>query len=1494
MNKSQHIIGIDARTLYFPDSTVRGVGQYSFSHIQAIISLKPEWNFILFGMTPTPPPCLEQFKSANISFKHYSEYDPKDVDLVHICDPMTIMDGYVSPVKLFPHARRTMTFYDLIPLSFYFDQWPELRRISYTERLAEVASGNSVFLSISEFTRHELLRHLGTQPDNVVTIMAGANHIQATLNRLFDREEIKVRLGITKPFFLHVGALDPHKNFETVIKSFAELHSQEDVLLVVVGELSGSLLEYARWFRERGVCNVLFTGFLDRSVLEILYHEALALLFLSRCEGFGLPVLEAMIHSCPVITTNVSSIPEVAGDAALLFDPDDVVGITGAMHNLIREPEIGKTLRERGLLQSRKFSWELTAEKTIAVWEWLLQSGSHPAQTPRIVNSPIKVLYDISVLGLAHYDQTSRTGVFRVVEHIARGLAASSDIDLHFCSTQHFSEYAPHTALACREYLAEHTEFSNVPFHETHFPVVDIFHSPFHPLPPHTNAAIRFQTVYDLIPILQPQLFLGRYNPLTKVIAGITPNDHALCISSSTLEDLCRVTGMGRNHAHVTYIAADPAIFCPCMEPELEKNIRQKYNIGIAPYMLSLCTLEPRKNIDHVIRAFARLVREERAGDTRLVLTGTRGWDFERIFSEIDNNPELHSRIVLTGYVPDEELSPLYTGAIAFIYMSLYEGFGLPPLEAMRCGVPVITSKTSSLPEVVGDAGIMLDPQDLDGLCQAMQKVIANSELRDEMAQCSLQQSERFSWDRCVKETIDVYREALNNIAHVLCSKKTVDHALIQPPKIYFYRPEIDFSLDSRVCYILAPLILGTSLENEYEVKTDPAQWRFHPISHDWRNNPMWAGYQYDPDLFAIAETPEDADLFVFPYLLDEMIECAGGAPVASWLCQLPYYKGAENRHLFMTLHDSSEQFRMEALFFRASIKPSGKDSRAYALPYPVENFQSRLHFDPERIIHEVSFVGFMGDSTSGPVRHKIVDSLQQTALLRTFVSASARFHGFEEATVRTERRELFINSLAESWLVICPRGTGENSYRFFETLSMGRIPVLLSDDCLLPFENCINYDSIILRIPEKAADRTAEILHQWLSSQTVESLVERCRLARRIWEQYFACPQWNRRIIETLLPRETQGRIIIDGVIFQLQYGRPFGISRLWLSLLTEVAATPLAQRIILLDRDGTAPAISGIKRRNITAFQLGNACSEAAVLDRICAEEHAKLFISTYYTFTNETPSLLMLYDMIPERFQDVGPDVSNPEWRDKYHAIANSSAFAAISDSTARDLATFYPQAAQRPLTVIPCAVSDDFRTHSEEEIAAFKAASSIDRPYFLLVGRRDTHKNAALFFQAFARLPNRGQYAVVMGGGGNALEPELRELVGPAAGYAGFFSDQDLSLAYSGAIALVYPSIYEGFGLPILEAMQSGCPVITCQNSSLPEVAGSAALYVGEFDCEEMSRALLSVQQPDVRSYLIKRGLERARLFSWRKSAELLAEAIQKTVAVSGEMHISGSK
>jgi glycosyltransferase involved in cell wall biosynthesis len=142
---------------------------------------------------------------------------------------------------------------------------------------------------------------------------------------------------------------------------------------------------------------------------------------------------------------------------------------------------------------------------------------------------------------------------------------------------------------------------------------------------------------------------------------------------------------------------------------------------------------------------------------------GTKGWDFDKIFQELSNLPTLKERVIITGYVADEDLAALYSGAMAFVYPSFYEGFGLPPLEAMQCGVPVITSNTSSLPEVVGDAGIMVAPTDADALCQSMLNLYASSDLRSKMSFKSIEQAKKFSWQNCTEQTIGAYQLALNS-----------------------------------------------------------------------------------------------------------------------------------------------------------------------------------------------------------------------------------------------------------------------------------------------------------------------------------------------------------------------------------------------------------------------------------------------------------------------------------------------------------------------------------------------------------------------------------------------------------------------------------------------------------------------------------------------------------------------------------------------------------
>lgn len=212
----------------------------------------------------------------------------------------------------------------------------------------------------------------------------------------------------------------------------------------------------------------------------------------------------------------------------------------------------------------------------------------------------------------------------------------------------------------------------------------------------------------------------------------------------------------------VTPLAAAD-FFQPVIERALIAATLQRCGIPDRPYLLSLATLEPRKNLNFLIRCFSQVIQADPTLDLNLVLVGIGGWQTAEIFQAASHNPQLKSRIIFTGYLPDRDLSAIYSGATAFVYPSLYEGFGLPPLEAMQCGIPVITANTSSLPEVVGNAGILIDPTQDDDLCQAILNLVHDAPLQADLAQRARQRATQFSWARCAQQTAEIYQIAAAN-----------------------------------------------------------------------------------------------------------------------------------------------------------------------------------------------------------------------------------------------------------------------------------------------------------------------------------------------------------------------------------------------------------------------------------------------------------------------------------------------------------------------------------------------------------------------------------------------------------------------------------------------------------------------------------------------------------------------------------------------------------
>ncbi|HUV89366.1 MAG TPA: glycosyltransferase family 1 protein, partial [Anaerolineae bacterium] len=195
----------------------------------------------------------------------------------------------------------------------------------------------------------------------------------------------------------------------------------------------------------------------------------------------------------------------------------------------------------------------------------------------------------------------------------------------------------------------------------------------------------------------------------------------------------------------------------PVSDPQIAQ-VRRSYGLPQS-YFLFVGSVEKRKNLQRILRAGSHLWQ---SGERRpLVVVGARRWKYTQIMNTVQElNLERH--VIFTGHVPDADLPALYSGADLFVFPSLYEGFGLPPLEAMACGTPVVTSNTSSLPEVVGDAAITVDPYDVEALTEAMRRVLSDADLADDLRQRGLERAARFSWDQAARETIDVYREVLS------------------------------------------------------------------------------------------------------------------------------------------------------------------------------------------------------------------------------------------------------------------------------------------------------------------------------------------------------------------------------------------------------------------------------------------------------------------------------------------------------------------------------------------------------------------------------------------------------------------------------------------------------------------------------------------------------------------------------------------------------------
>jgi glycosyltransferase involved in cell wall biosynthesis len=287
---------------------------------------------------------------------------------------------------------------------------------------------------------------------------------------------------------------------------------------------------------------------------------------------------------------------------------------------------------------------------------------------------------------------------------------------------------------------------------------VDVLHVQF-TAPPFSPCPL-VVSIHDLSFEHLPQTFKWRSRKQLRITVRRSAREasQVIALSEHARKDIISTYCISPEKVTAIPLAA-AAHFRPIRNDEELQRVRQTYGIE-GEYILSVGAIQPRKNLSRLVAAYSRLRRATPEGNLpKLVLAGKCAWLYEETLRTI-KELQVSDSVILTGYVPESDLPVLYSGALCFVYPSYFEGFGLPPLEAMKCGVPVIVGNRTSLPEVVGDAAILVDPFDADAIAGAMDKLISDSNLRAELAARGLARAKLFDWRETARQTLTVYQRA--------------------------------------------------------------------------------------------------------------------------------------------------------------------------------------------------------------------------------------------------------------------------------------------------------------------------------------------------------------------------------------------------------------------------------------------------------------------------------------------------------------------------------------------------------------------------------------------------------------------------------------------------------------------------------------------------------------------------------------------------------------
>lgn len=366
--------------------------------------------------------------------------------------------------------------------------------------------------------------------------------------------------------------------------------------------------------------------------------------------------------------------------------------------------------------------------------------------------------------------QNNKTGIGRYMLGILIGLQKIDKDNEYYLFTQDddldgFGIYAPNFHMVPVNSRILRKTYIRILWEQFVFPFrvkkigADVLHCPNYTMPYpvrliHPGLAV-VSTFHDMAYFLHPEYLIGWKRRMFCGYIKQTAKscDKIVAVSENTAKDSLSCSKPKNKDIEITYLGADDAFF---NTPKADSATREKYGIP-TKYILYVGTLEPRKNVAGLIKGYRELpdsIKEE----YKLVITGKKGWYYDEIFSITESDPKLKENVIFTGFVDDEDMIPIMKGAAEVAYISFFEGFGLPVLEAMAAGVPIVTTAGSSLSEVAGDCGYLCDPNNPEDIASALKRALNDSENKVDKA---LARARTFTWQRCGEHTLKAYEDAV-------------------------------------------------------------------------------------------------------------------------------------------------------------------------------------------------------------------------------------------------------------------------------------------------------------------------------------------------------------------------------------------------------------------------------------------------------------------------------------------------------------------------------------------------------------------------------------------------------------------------------------------------------------------------------------------------------------------------------------------------------------